>query len=342
MKILSFIVPAYNVEKFVEVCIDSLIQRFVLHKTEIIIVNDGSSDKTAETVQMFCERYPDTVRLINQENRGHGGALNTGCAAAEGKYLKVIDADDTIRTENLPDFITFLENTESDVVLTHYQTYDVSTGKTQDWKCFPKEFGKELSIEDITADFKSFDKTFTFHGITYKTDFYQKNATPLAEKVFYEDHEFSTFPACRAKTVTVFDSFIYRYRIGDVSQSVSEENQLRRISHLEAVLFQMSNKYCALADSLNDGAKAFVAQKTAILLLSYLSTALLVEKNKPKGRKNAEILMEKMNRLFPKAVSTVGKKYAILKLLNRLHISKKTFDNMLSSKAYKRFIADKR
>ena len=65
-----------------------------LNKMEIIVVNDGSTDTTAQIAEDFCLRYPDTVRLISQKNRGHGGALNAGCAAAQGRYLKVVDADD--------------------------------------------------------------------------------------------------------------------------------------------------------------------------------------------------------------------------------------------------------
>ena len=98
MKILSFIIPSYNSERFLDKCIGSMLSEQVLDALDIIVVNDGSKDGTVEVAQKYCDAYPDSVRLISQENKGHGGALNTGCAAAVGKYLKVIDADDWVAT----------------------------------------------------------------------------------------------------------------------------------------------------------------------------------------------------------------------------------------------------
>ena len=112
MKVLSFIIPSYNSAHFLDKCIPSMLVPQLLSKIEIIVVDDGSIDATAETASRYCEQYPETVRLISQENKGHGGALNTGCAAAQGKYLKVIDADDWVVTENLPRLIELLENCE--------------------------------------------------------------------------------------------------------------------------------------------------------------------------------------------------------------------------------------
>ena len=104
-KILSFIIPSYNSQGFLDKCIPSFANAEVLDELDIIIVNDGSQDDTAAVAEKYCQMYPGSVRLISQENKGHGGALNTGCAAAVGKYLKVIDADDWVLTENLPAFV---------------------------------------------------------------------------------------------------------------------------------------------------------------------------------------------------------------------------------------------
>ena len=101
MKILSFIIPSYNCERFLDKCLTSFLDEEVIDKLDVIVVNDGSKDSTPEVAQKYCDRYPGSIRLINQENKGHCGALNTGCAAATGKYLKVIDADDWVDTVNL-------------------------------------------------------------------------------------------------------------------------------------------------------------------------------------------------------------------------------------------------
>ena len=175
MKVLSFIIPAYNSQKYLDKCINSLLAKSVLNDIEIIVVNDGSTDNTESIALGYCDKYPETVKLISQENKGHGGALNTGCAEATGKYLKVIDADDWVETKNLPTFIDSLKNCDSDVVLTHHYTINESTSEVKKWKSYPEKFNTSLAFSYIVDNFGSFDRSLTFHGITYNTEFYHKH-----------------------------------------------------------------------------------------------------------------------------------------------------------------------
>ena len=332
MKILSFIVPAYNSEAFLDKCIGSLLVPEVLDKLDVIIVNDGSTDKTAAVAEKYCAAYPDSVRLISQENRGHGGALNTGCEVAVGKYLKPIDADDWVETENLPQFVRLLEKCDSDVVLTHHHTIDIGTGEVKNWRSFPKEFGRSYSFDEIMADWKSFDRSLTFHGITYNTAFYRQYGIRLSEHVFYEDHEYATFPCCYSRSMTPFDLFLYDYRIGDVAQSVSEANQLKRLFHTEAVLKRMIRESESLTCSA--GGKSYAVMKTQGLLLSYLTTALLVDPDRKEGRALAEARMEECREGLPEAYAIAARKYQVFRLMNRLHISKRGWEKILNSRVY--------
>lgn len=333
MKILSFIIPAYNSEHFLDKCISSMLVEEVLSKIEIIVVNDGSKDATAAVAQTYCKSYPDVVRLISQENKGHGGALNTGCAAAQGKYLKVIDADDWIVSTNLPTCIALLEKCDSDVVLTHHHTINISTGEIKNWKAFPREFGKSYTFQDIMADWRSFDRSLTFHGILYRTDFYQQYGHQLLEHVFYEDHEYATYPCCYAGSITPFNLFLYEYRIGDVNQSVSNGNQLKRLGHTEAVLQRMADEYQNLPETPG---KQYAAMKIQGLLLSYLTTALLINPDKKSGREMSKLQMEARLRDVPEAHALAYRKYRVFRLLNRLHISKFVWDAVIGSSVYNR------
>ena len=333
MKVLTFVIPAYNSEPYLEKCVSSMVHPELLDKLEIIIVNDGSKDTTPQIGQRLCDRYPGTVRLISQENKGHGGALNTGCAAAQGKYLKVIDADDWVQTQNLPEFVRQLEETSCDVVLTHYRTIDITTGEIKNWKSFPEAFGREYTFRDVMASWRSFDRCLMFHGITYRTEFYHQKGTQLEEHVFYEDHQFATFPCCRAASLLPLDLFIYEYRVGDVNQSVSYTNQLKRIGHTETVIRRMAQDYLALPES--DG-KAYAAMKTQALLLSYMTTALLVNPDKKAGRAMGRKLMAAMEALAPEIAAMAKRKYQVFAGMNHLHIGKTTWDAILASKLYNR------
>lgn len=334
MKVLTFVVPAYNSEQFLDKGIPSMLHPKILNKLEIIIVNDGSTDATARIAEQYCARYPDSVRLISQPNKGHGGALNTGCAAATGKYLKVIDADDWVIMENLPQFLERLETCNADVVLTHYHTVDIRNGHIRQWMCAPDQFGQCLSFDKIMGNWRAFKWGFTLHGITYRTAFYQQAGNILPEHVFYEDYCYAAFPCCLAESVMALDLFLYEYRIGDVNQSVSSANQLRRIGHTEAVLRDMLEKYQALPG--NPG-KAYAAAKIGELFLSYLTTVLLLNPNKAEGRKLAAQEQEFLSAAAPEIFASVRKKYQVLSLANRLHISKKTWDALMRARTYNPF-----
>ena len=86
MKILSIAVPCYNSEAYMEKCIDSLLVGG--EEVEILIVDDGSKDGTTEIADRYQEKYPTIVKAIHQENKGHGGAVNTGVENATGLYFK--------------------------------------------------------------------------------------------------------------------------------------------------------------------------------------------------------------------------------------------------------------
>lgn len=331
MKVLSFIIPAYNSAAFLDKCISSMLSPEILEKLEILVVNDGSTDATVETAERYCAQYPGVVHLISQENKGHGGALNTGCTAAQGKYMKVIDADDWVETRNLPEFVALLESCDSNVVLTHYRTIDIGTGEVKNWKSYPEAFGKSYSFGEVMAQWKSFDRCLTFHGITYRTAFYREYGAPLLEHVFYEDHEFATFPCCCGESVLPLDLFVYDYRIGDVNQSVSNANQLRRIGHTEAVIHRMIEKYSALPE--NDG-KRYAAMKTQGLVLSYLTTALLVNPDRKVGREQARRLMAHCQINAPEVHTLAHSKYRVFQLMNWLHVGKRSWDKILGSKVY--------
>ena len=104
-KILTVTVPSYNVEKFLENTLDSFVDERVLDDIEVLIVDDGSKDKTAEIGRKYEEKYPDTFRVISKENGGHGSTINRGIGEAKGKYFKVVDGDDWVDQDGFAELI---------------------------------------------------------------------------------------------------------------------------------------------------------------------------------------------------------------------------------------------
>ena len=95
MKLLSIDIPSYNSEAYMRKCIESLLVGG--EDVEILIVNDGSKDKTAEIADEYQAKYPSIVKAIHKENGGHGSAVNAGLEQATGLYFKVVDSDDWVK-----------------------------------------------------------------------------------------------------------------------------------------------------------------------------------------------------------------------------------------------------
>ena len=99
MKYISFAIPCYNSEEYMEKAINSILKGG--EDVEIIIVNDGSSDNTYEIAKRYEAEYPTIVKAVNKENGGHGSAVNEGLKHATGLYYKVVDSDDWVDESSL-------------------------------------------------------------------------------------------------------------------------------------------------------------------------------------------------------------------------------------------------
>ena len=107
MKTISFAVPCYNSAAYMDKCIESLLA--CGDDIEIIIVDDGSTkDDTPQKADAWQEAHPGIIRAIHQENGGHGAAVNTGLAAAEGLYFKVVDSDDWLDENAMRQVMAYL------------------------------------------------------------------------------------------------------------------------------------------------------------------------------------------------------------------------------------------
>ena len=335
-KVLTIVVPAYNAERYLDKCLASFVlDPATMERLDVIVVNDGSTDGTMDIAEGYANEYPMTFRAINKENGGHGSTINVGSKVAMGKYLKVVDADDWILTESLVRFLGALEATEADVVLTHYHTIDITTGQIRAWETFIKDYSRAYTLQETLSDWKRMDRCLTFHGMTYRTEFYNANGYKLSEHVFYEDHEYATFACSKAQTIQPLDIFLYQYRIGDICQSVSDASQLRRLSHTEAVLTKMAS---FLRDGTVSGSpsRSYVARKTAGLLLSYYATLLLKNPNKVRGRRIAASMQTSIRLSCEDVYRLVAGKYRTLLILNRFRIGFAAFQLALNSSLYNR------
>ena len=230
MNLLSFAVPCYNSEAYMEKCIESLLPGG--KDVEILIVDDGSSDRTAEIADAYAERYPGIIRAIHQPNGGHGAAVNTGLKNAAGIYFKVVDSDDWLDRDSylrvLKRLRTLIKlNTLPDMFLANY-VYEKEGSKHKKvmrQKGFPKE--KMFGWDDVGHLAKG--HYILMHSVIYRTQMLHDCGLQLPEHTFYVDNIYVYKPLPYVNNMYYMDVDLYRYYIGREDQSVNEQTMIRRI-----------------------------------------------------------------------------------------------------------------
>lgn len=238
-KTLTFVVPAYNMTEYLERCVMSSIAAKRNDDIEVLIVDDGSSDGTLEMAQKFEARYPGIVRAIHQANKGHGGAVNTGIAAASGMYVKVVDADDWVGPESLEQVMAVLreeaDSTEPiDMLVTNY-VYDKVGKRNKHVVNFrhAMKAGARLAWNDL-GHF-GLAEYILMHALTYRTAVVRESGMQLPEHTFYVDFIYAYQPFPWVKTMKYLDTPFYHYFIGRDGQSVQTDVMIRRVDQLRLV-----------------------------------------------------------------------------------------------------------
>lgn len=275
-KVLSIIVPSYNTEKYMNDCVGTMLDDRTLEDVEILIVNDGSKDNTAVLANALVEKYPRTIRHINKENGGHGSTINRGIEEASGKYLRVIDGDDWVDTENFVEYVEALKNSDEDIIMTPFQHYyEADKGKDNVDIDYPVGSYKFAEITD------SVFKSYQIHSTTFKTETI-RNIRKIREHCFYVDQEYIFYPLSFAKSVKVLPYHVYQYRIGTQEQSVSMTNMVKNRKMHMNVIFD-------LIDFLSEEAidpiiRGFIVKRVGMLARRQIEIFLAME-DKSEGRK---------------------------------------------------------
>ena len=125
IKLLTVIIPTYNMQEYLHRCLDSLIvQQPMRESLEVLVINDGGKDKSSIIAHEYEDRYPDTFKVIDKENDHYGSCVNRGLVEATGKYVKVLDADDWFDTGELEKLLEKLPSIDVDLIMTSYKVVD--------------------------------------------------------------------------------------------------------------------------------------------------------------------------------------------------------------------------
>lgn len=242
-KLLTVVIPTYNMEMYLPQCLDSITSEIVSDSLEIIVVNDGSTDRSLDIAREYERRRPDLMKVVDKDNGNYGSCVNAGLAAATGKYFRILDADDCFDTGALIELLHRLENCNADLVVT-------------------------LIVEDVYRDERKIDELhypfctviknhiyktdefylhthvhaseFRMHGMTYKTSVLRTSGLHLLEGISYTDNIYLFQPFAYIKDFIVYDIYLYHYRVGRKGQTMDPENTRRRLIDIAKVVdFQL-------------------------------------------------------------------------------------------------------
>ncbi len=218
-KILSVSVAAYNVESTLREVLEPFLKCKHLEYLDIMIIDDGSKDNTANIAKEYALSFPDVFRLIQKENGGWGSTLNVGMHSAKGKYFKQLDGDDYYSNENLDNFIEYLSECTTDLVYSPFITFEDQTGAIirvlGSYPDYPQRQEMQLSELDNFAP--------AMHTLTVRTAILQHNPIQITEHCFYTDVEFVLKCCNFSDTISFYEYPIYYYRLARNGQSMSIE-----------------------------------------------------------------------------------------------------------------------
>ena len=293
-KILSIVIPTYNVEKYLDRCLISLLANDETNKDiELLVVNDGSKDNSLKIAQKYEKKYPNTVKVIDKENGGHGSTINVGLEKATGKYFRVIDSDDWVNVEGFPKYVEDLKNIDTDIIITNYRKEFIYNGTSMLFKYNKKiKYNHKYELDKFDFDLLK-DDYFFMATTTFKTEKLRKANFKLDEKTFYVDMEFILFPIPDIKDFIYLDYDIYRYFIGRPDQSINLASYVRNRSHHDKVSRKLVKFY--ESGKLDENRKKYVGKILTLLLNTHYSIycKMNVKENAKKDIKKFDTYLKK-------------------------------------------------
>ena len=288
-KLISFAVPCYNSAEYMSKCIESLLPGG--YEVEIIIVDDGSTDETARIADAYAEKYPNIIRVVHQENGGHGEAVNAGLRNANGLYYKVVDSDDWLDEEAYRKVLSTLrtltkEGTFVDMFLANYvyeKVYEDKRFSVRYKRMFPVE--RVIGWEDMKH--KAHGHMILMHSVIYRTDLLRECGLRLPKHTFYVDNLFVYEPLPHVKTLYYMNVDLYRYFIGRDGQSVNEQNMVKRIDQQLAVNYRMVD-CCDVWEIENEKLRNYMLDY--LEMITVVSTAIAYVSKTPENIKKIKEL----------------------------------------------------
>jgi glycosyltransferase involved in cell wall biosynthesis len=228
-------------EKYLRKCLDSLLIPSI-DAVEIFVVNDGSKDTSSAIAHEYADRYPKSIFVIDKENGNYGSCINRGLSEATGKYIKVLDADDSFDTEAFETYFKEITVVDVDLIINDFSTVDSSGSVINNFTQPHVPIGKISSFNDCVENAFIVDNC-NMHAIAYKTSNLKAINYQQQEGISYTDQEWIFAPMTTVRDVYYCGVDLYKYLMGREGQTMDAAVLRKSIpSHLK-VLHRLVDTY---------------------------------------------------------------------------------------------------
>lgn len=334
MEELTIVVPAYNAERALEQCLESFCGKD--DRLEVLVINDGSTDRTAEIAHHFASLYPKSVFVIDKENGGFGSCVNLALDRAKGRYFKVVNADDWISTDHLSSVLDTIEEIDADILITGYQTVNTQSGLVLDFLPVSNSSGRQIDMIKLNDKYDDVNPCLEFPCLCYQTAFLRKSGVRLSEGFFYEDLEYQILPFAYAQTFYILPEIFYVSRIVREDQKIKYEKQVKRAGDQSVVARNVVKTYVSLKP-MGVARDRFLTRRITRGISTHYATLLVKNPDKKEGRKQAAQFRAFLMEQDPHLVKLSDRKYKTLRRLGRFQFTPRMYVRVYNSRSYVRF-----
>jgi glycosyltransferase involved in cell wall biosynthesis len=298
-KILSIVIPSYNMESLLPRCLDSLYVPDISEKIEVLIVNDGSKDDTLNVALKYSKQHPECFKVVDKQNGNYGSCINTGLALATGKYFRILDADDYFRTNSLVKLVAMLEkqSNDIDVIFTNVTYCYPQSQRTIALNTKYLEYNKKYSFINLDFASQHNNQMLSMHSITYNLSLLKKVGLRHQEGISYTDIEYCFFPLTQATNITFYDIDLYQYVQDREGQTMSIKSLLKSKSHL----LKVSSRLIEYLSSLHLDNTSILNKNLSHLiehpLFNYCMTSLIFEDKSNFSKEEFNSIYNKISRI---------------------------------------------
>lgn len=273
-KILSVCIPTYNMEELLPRCLNSfVIKEEFMSQMEIIVVNDGSKDKSSIIAHQFKDKYPNTFLVIDKSNGNYGSCINAALKVAKGKYFRICDADDFYITDNLVEYISFLAETDVDLIFSPYITVGANGEIISEQNVSEEYLNKKIEIDDLSWESTDLRRFIAMHSISVKTKVLIDNNYIQTEGISYTDTQYVFYSSLYANDLCFFPKPLYSYMLGRDGQTMSYKSMIRTHMHFMINAEKMLNDFNKI-QSITSNRESLLLHPLFSELSSYIGVVL--------------------------------------------------------------------